>query len=156
MRDDDAAVGFDDVAAAPAAEPPRDAWRLGHRRPWWQWNVLSLFVPLFLLVWLRELAGLPTGPTWLLCLGILAAWAVAPLLILAPQAPPPDQHRDGASAATPFRPRDADDALSASRFLAVGAAMVLLIVVLALAGPFVFLLAMLACFLAAAGAARRT
>jgi hypothetical protein len=58
----------------------KDQWRLGHRRPWWQWNVLTLFAALFVLVWVRELVSLHYVVTWLLCAAVLAVWLILPFL----------------------------------------------------------------------------
>jgi hypothetical protein len=63
----------------------KEFWRLGHRRRWWQWNVITLFVPLFLLVWMRELLRLTQPATWLMSLAVLTAWFLAPMLLI--QAP---------------------------------------------------------------------
>jgi hypothetical protein len=30
--------------------PADSKWRLGHHRPWWQWNVLTLAAALFVLI----------------------------------------------------------------------------------------------------------
>jgi hypothetical protein len=76
-------------AEKPKAKPPADPWRLGHRRPWWQWNVLTLFVALFALVWLRELAELSSGMTWILCLFVFAIWTLGPLPSVEPPPPRP-------------------------------------------------------------------
>jgi hypothetical protein len=61
----------------------REFWRLGHRRPWWQWNVITLLAALFVLVWARELLRLPQTATWLMCVGIVAAWFAVPAILLA-------------------------------------------------------------------------
>lgn len=63
-----------------------DKWRLGHRRPWWQWNVLTLAAALFVLVvlvWCRELFQLKQG-VWPLCLLIVFIWLVFPVLVPQP------------------------------------------------------------------------
>src|SRR5688500_11546987 len=67
-----------------AVEEPQDLWRMGHRRPWWQWNVITLFVTLFLLVWARELFRLSQTITWLTCVGLLLAWAIGTSVYLGP------------------------------------------------------------------------
>lgn len=56
-----------------------DLWRQGHRRPWWMWNVLSLFAALFALVWLRFLFSLPQSAVWILCFAIIGGWLFLPL-----------------------------------------------------------------------------
>lgn len=66
----------------PTGVGSREFWRLGHRRRWWQWNVLTLFSGLFLLVWARELFGLSQTNTWMTCVSIVALWAFAPLLFI--------------------------------------------------------------------------
>jgi hypothetical protein len=63
---------------ADALEQAQDPWRMGHRRPWWQWNVVTLFVALFLLVWVRELFRLSQTATWVTCVGLLFAWLMGP------------------------------------------------------------------------------
>jgi hypothetical protein len=57
---------------------------MGHRRPWWQWNVVTLFVALFVLVWARELLRLNQTATWLTCVCLLLAWAIGPSIYLGP------------------------------------------------------------------------
>ena len=58
-----------------------EQWRLGHRRPWWQWNVITLMVALFALVWLRELSNMDYYATWLLSAIVLVAWSLFPLIV---------------------------------------------------------------------------
>ena len=58
----------------------KDQWRLGHRRPWWQWNVLTLFAALFVLVWARELLSLHYMLTWSLFVAVFVVWLLSPLL----------------------------------------------------------------------------
>ena len=77
----------------------KEFWRLGHRRPWWQWNVITLFVPLFLLVWIREFLRVPQGVTWLTSMAVVAAWFLLPMLLL-----PPSLGRDNPANATPGAP----------------------------------------------------
>jgi hypothetical protein len=60
----------------------RDFWRMGHRRPWWQWNVVTLFVGLFVLVWARELLRLPQTATWMIFVVVVTAWIVVPAVIM--------------------------------------------------------------------------
>jgi hypothetical protein len=67
--------------AAPAAAKPGDFWRQGHKRPWWQWNVITLFVALFLLVWIREFGRLSQGVTWVTCVALIGAWVLVPAII---------------------------------------------------------------------------
>jgi len=57
-----------------------DQWRRGHRRPWWQWNILTLFAALFLLVWMRELLEIKSG-VWLLCGVIFFLWLALPMAV---------------------------------------------------------------------------
>jgi Na+/melibiose symporter-like transporter len=54
-------------------------WRLGHRRPWWQWNVLTLFAILFVLVWVREFFGVSYNMILLVCSLIVFLWLVVPI-----------------------------------------------------------------------------
>jgi len=77
----------------------KEFWRLGHRRPWWQWNVITLFVPLFLLVWMRELLRLTQPATWLMSLAVLTAWFLAPMLFI--QAPEDERAIAGAEPGAP-------------------------------------------------------
>jgi hypothetical protein len=74
---------FDSLDAAPthateATAKPSDPWRLGHHRPWWQWNVITLFVSLFVLIWARELLRISQTATWMLCVAVITAWALVP------------------------------------------------------------------------------
>jgi hypothetical protein len=129
-----------------------DSWRLGHRRPWWQWNVLTLFVALFLLVWLRELARLPTTSTWVICLLIIAVWGLGPLPTLEPPPPRPRTPRRHDPFPLGSPPSDRYEAEpSLARFLAVALAIVMFVAVFALGGLVVCALALLgAMFYAAA------
>lgn len=56
-----------------------ELWRLGHKRPWWQWNILTLFGALFVLAWVRELVGLAPAATWVSALAVGGLWAFAPV-----------------------------------------------------------------------------
>lgn len=53
-------------------------WRLGHKRPWWQWNVLTLFAALFVLIWAREILSLKLGSAALLCFAVFMTWGLLP------------------------------------------------------------------------------
>lgn len=53
-----------------------DLWQRGHRRPWWYFNVLTLFGALFVLVWLRFLFDLPQGATIFLTVLVLVGWFI--------------------------------------------------------------------------------
>lgn len=68
----------DPPPAAGATAKPSDPWRLGHHRPWWQWNVITLFVSLFVLIWARELLRISQTATWMLCVAVFCIWAIAP------------------------------------------------------------------------------
>ncbi|MBA4106945.1 MAG: hypothetical protein C0485_14440 [Pirellula sp.] len=68
-------------AVAAAAAKPGDFWRLGHKRPWWQWNVITLFVSLFALTWVRELAGVSQTATWMICVAVFCVWMLAPAIV---------------------------------------------------------------------------
>lgn len=86
MRTPPPSPDFDSLDADPtpvakAAAKPGDFWRQGHRRPWWQWNVITLFVSLFVLIWIRELTGLSQTATWMICVLVIAAWAITPAII---------------------------------------------------------------------------
>jgi hypothetical protein len=50
------------------------------RRPWWRWNIITLAVALFVLVWVRELLGFGAGATWTCVFSIFLVWAVGPML----------------------------------------------------------------------------
>lgn len=63
-----------------------DKWRLGHHRPWWQWNVLTLAAALFALIWSRELFELERG-VWPLCVLIFFVWLVIPIAVPEPARP---------------------------------------------------------------------
>ena len=83
MRTPSPSPDFDSLDADPtpvakAAAKPGDFWRQGHKRPWWQWNVITLFVALFVLIWIRELAGISQTATWMICVAVIAAWALVP------------------------------------------------------------------------------
>ena len=69
------------AAPAPAGAKPGDFWRQGHKRPWWQWNVVTLFVPLFLLVWIREFGRLSQRSTWVTCVALILAWVLVPAIV---------------------------------------------------------------------------
>jgi hypothetical protein len=68
-------------AVTVAAAKPGDFWRLGHKRPWWQWNVITLFVSLFALTWFRELAGVSQTATWMICVAVFSLWMLAPAIV---------------------------------------------------------------------------
>lgn len=65
----------------------KDKWRLGHRRPWWQWNVLTLAAALFALIWSRELFELQHS-VWPFCLLIFFLWLIIPVSISQPPRTP--------------------------------------------------------------------
>jgi hypothetical protein len=141
-------IEADDRVKANAKPNPR---RLGHRRPWWQWNVLTLFAALFVLVWMRELARLPQFATWVICVAILAVWALGPILSL--ELPPP-------RAARPYEPfplgpprseaRREPPSASLPRNLAIALAIMMFVGVFALGGLVVCVLALLGAMLYAA------
>lgn len=68
----------DEPMVAAVAAQPGDFWRQGHKRPWWQWNVITLFVALFVLIWFRDLAGISQTATWMICVAVIAVWALGP------------------------------------------------------------------------------
>lgn len=68
---------FDDQPA----DAPRPAKR--KRRPWWRWNLVTLMVALFLLVWVRELSRLEYGVTWLLAFSVIGLWGLVPFALVA-------------------------------------------------------------------------
>jgi mannose-6-phosphate isomerase-like protein (cupin superfamily) len=51
-----------------------DRRRLGHKRPWWDFNVLTLLASLFVLVWIRYLFDLQQGATIMLTLMAIFGW----------------------------------------------------------------------------------
>lgn len=87
MRTDHDAPDFDSLDDEPApvvavaAAKPGDFWRQGHKRPWWQWNVITLFVSLFALTWIRELAGVSQTATWMICVAVFSLWMLAPAIV---------------------------------------------------------------------------
>jgi hypothetical protein len=137
-------VDFDDLT--PDEDKPRDLWRLGHRRPWWQWNVITLFVALFVLVWVRELARLPQTASWIICVGILTAWGFGPLLALEPRS----------ESWVDLDPKRTDSPKTGAwRMFAFAAAIAMFIGVFVLGGLFVCVLALLGALLfAVAGSTR--
>ncbi len=64
---------FDDDAPPPARR---------ERRPWWRWNIITLAITLFVLVWLRHFVNFGPATTWTLVLTIFAAWAILPMLFV--------------------------------------------------------------------------
>jgi hypothetical protein len=60
------------------ARPNDKQWRLGHRRPWWQWNVITLCVALFALAWTREIMSFGGTTTLVSSVLVFAFWAVLP------------------------------------------------------------------------------
>jgi hypothetical protein len=79
---------LDDRKSAAKPKPATDPWRLGHRRPWWQWNVVTLFAALFVLVWVREFLQLTPGVNIFVCFVLFTAWVAGPLLLLEPKPRP--------------------------------------------------------------------
>lgn len=67
---------FDDQ---PAEDTPETTSEKRQRRPWWRWNLVTLMVALFLLVWVRELSKMDYQPTWLIAFTLLGLWAITPL-----------------------------------------------------------------------------
>lgn len=51
-------------------------------RPWWRWNLITLAVVLFLVLWVRELAGLPLSRTWGMVCAALLIWWLTPSVVL--------------------------------------------------------------------------
>lgn len=60
----------------PTGEPPPQPTR--KRRPWWRWNLVTLMVVLFTLVWVRELARIDVDATWTLVFLITGVWFLVP------------------------------------------------------------------------------
>jgi hypothetical protein len=56
----------------------QNQWRLGHRRPWWHWNVVTLFAAMFVLIWMRELFDVPFPHSLLLFGVLLCVWLYLP------------------------------------------------------------------------------
>lgn len=46
----------------------------GHKRPWWDFNVLTLFAALFVLVWIRFLFEMQQGATITMTLLVIIGW----------------------------------------------------------------------------------
>jgi hypothetical protein len=127
-----------------AEDDDRDFWRLGHRRPWWMWNVVTLLVALFVLVWVRELAKLSQTATWLTCVVILSAWAAVPTLLLEGKAEDLPAPRKGS-------PTEAGDAVTAMlRTMAYSASLMLFVGVFWLGGLAVCILSLVGALLYAA------
>jgi hypothetical protein len=57
-----------------------DQWRLGHRRPWWQWNVITLFGALFVLIWVREVTSMSYTFTLVSSVIVFTLWVLLPEL----------------------------------------------------------------------------
>lgn len=51
-------------------------------RPWWRWNLLTLAGVLFVVLWVRELAGMRLADTYWMVLSIFLVWWFAPCLVL--------------------------------------------------------------------------
>ncbi|MEQ8847676.1 hypothetical protein [Botrimarina sp.] len=93
---------------------PRHARPAGSplQRPWWRWNLVTLAVVLFVVMWVRELTGLPPGASFLMVGVVFLVWWVAPAALLgelpwplpATLDPP---RRVGSAAPTARRPRGA-------------------------------------------------
>ena len=99
----------------------REFWRRGHRRPWWQWNVLTLFAALFLLIWARELLRLPQTATWMICVLLILAWATIPAILLVDRHAKDEPHfPPHADVAKSNGVRPGYLAASAALFIAVG------------------------------------
>ena len=86
MPKDSDAPDFDSLDDEPAstaatAAKPGVFWRQGHKRPWWQWNVITLFVSLFALTRFRELAGVSPTATWMICVAVFSLWVLAPAIV---------------------------------------------------------------------------
>lgn len=58
------------------------------KRPWWKWNLVTLAVVLFVLMWVRELTGMGPGFSISVVLGVCLLWWIAPAA-LAGELPPP-------------------------------------------------------------------
>ena len=56
----------------------RTQWRLGHRRAWWNWNLLTLFVASFLLIWMREWFDLSFQRSLLMFVALVGVWLYLP------------------------------------------------------------------------------
>ena len=60
----------------PATEahlPPRK------RRPWWRWNLITLAIVLFVLLWTRELLQFDPSSVWLSAGTIIFLWTIIPV-----------------------------------------------------------------------------
>lgn len=53
--------------------PPRK------RRPWWRWNLITLAIVLFVLLWSRELIGFDPSSAWVMAGTIFFLWAIVPV-----------------------------------------------------------------------------
>lgn len=69
-------MDFDDL---PTDAPPK---LRRQRRPWWQWNLITLAVLLFVLLWVSTLANFTPERIWTLVALIALIWWLAPGAIL--------------------------------------------------------------------------
>lgn len=49
------------------------------RRPWWRWNLISLAIVLFILLWTRELLQFTPSSAWVMAGSIFFLWAMIPI-----------------------------------------------------------------------------
>lgn len=56
----------------PVEEPKR------RRRPWWRWNLITLAVALFVLMWVREISGAPPSLAWMGVITVFFLWGLGP------------------------------------------------------------------------------
>jgi mannose-6-phosphate isomerase-like protein (cupin superfamily) len=66
-----------------------DRLRRGHKRPWWDFNVLTLFASLFVLVWIRFLFDLHQGATITMTLLVIFGWILLGAFAQPVRAPSP-------------------------------------------------------------------
>lgn len=56
----------------------RDGFVVG--RPWWRWNLITLTVALFVLLWVREIGQIPLSMTWTIVATVFGVWYLVPSL----------------------------------------------------------------------------
>lgn len=70
---------FDDDDAT-EEEIPQGSTNSLWRRPWWRWNLFTLFAVLFVYVWVRELLSWTAGITFLGLMAIFIIWILVPVI----------------------------------------------------------------------------
>lgn len=50
-------------------------------RSWWRWNLITLTVALFVLIWVREIGQISLSMTWTMVATVFGVWYLAPSLL---------------------------------------------------------------------------